>query len=75
MRVEVTITRRYEMDAARVLAESSFEPPPPDAPEDEKREWLRESFWELCGFWRDADHLDGRYVWLVDDDSDAYFWW
>src|SRR5207302_6418297 len=75
MKVEVTITRVYEMDEERVLAEPAFDPPSPDTPYDEKRSWLRESFWELCGFDRDHDHVDGAYVWLVDEDDDADFWW
>lgn len=75
MKVVVTVTREYEMDQAKILAEAGFDPPPPDTPEDEKRAWLRESFYELCGWGRDHDHLDGSYVWLVDEDGDADFWW
>jgi hypothetical protein len=75
VKVEVTTTRVYEMDEQRILAEVTFDPPSPDTPEDEKREWLRESFWELCGTWADRDHVDGKYVWLVDEDADSDFWW
>lgn len=75
MRVVVTVTREYEMDEARILAERSFEPPPSDATQDEKKAWLRESFYELCGFDRDKDHLDGSYVSLVRDDGEADFEW
>lgn len=75
MRVEVTITRTYEMDEKRVLDQRDFDPPPQDAPDAEKRAWLVESFWELCGFERDQDHVDGKYVWLVDEDDDTDFWW
>ncbi len=75
MRVEVTVTRVYEMDEARVLAEPGFEPPPSNATEAEKREWLIESFYELCGWSRDRDHLDGGYVWLMNSDEDSDFVW
>ena len=71
----MTVTRVYEMDEARVLAEPAFEPPPADADEYDRREWLIESFYELCGWGRDQDHLDGRYVWLVDEDGVAEFEW
>lgn len=75
MKVTVTVTRVYEMDEQRVLSEPGFAPPAPDASEDEKRRWLRESFYELCGFDRDQDHVDGKYVWGVDEDSDTEFAW
>ena len=74
MRVRVTIEREYEMDEARVLAEQSFEPPPSDADRLEVRTWLRETFWELCGE-RDRDHIDGSYVWLINEDGDTDFYW
>lgn len=74
MRVELTVTKTFEMDEARVLSEPGFEPPPVDADDNERRAWLRESFWELCGFDRDKDHVDGKYVWLVREDSDSDFY-
>lgn len=75
MKVEVSVTRTYEMNEARVLAEPGFDPPPPDADEDDKREWLIESFYELCGFGRDQDHVDGKFVWLISEDGDSDFRW
>lgn len=75
MRVTVTVTREYEFDTERTLTEPSFDPPPKDADEDDKREWLRESFYELCGWAHDRDHVDGKYVWLVEDDEDHDFRW
>lgn len=75
MKIRVLIEREYEMDEARVLAERDFEPPPDDATPHEKRKWLRESFYELCGPSRDADHLDGSYVRLTDEIGDTEFDW
>lgn len=77
MRVEITVTRVYEMDENRILGDRDFEPPPADATLHEKREWLRESFYELCGFERDQDHLDGSYVKLAHngETADAWFLW
>lgn len=62
MRVVMTVSREFEMDEQRCLAEASFDPPAPDATVDEKQEWLEETFYELCGFERDEDHVDGSYV-------------
>lgn len=62
MKVTMTVTREYEMDEARILAEPTFDPPAADATAAEKRKWLEESFFELCGFQRDEDHVDGSYV-------------
>jgi hypothetical protein len=35
----------------------------------------QESFYELCGFDRDRDHLDGRYVWQEGEEVAAEFDW
>jgi hypothetical protein len=75
MRITATVERVYEMDVARVLAEPGFDPPPPDTPEEFKQRWLRETFWELCGFDRDVDHVDGKYIWLVQESGDVEFDW
>src|SRR5690242_1196301 len=75
VKVVVTVTREYEMDEARILDRWDFDPPPHDAPNAEKREWLIESFWELCGFERDQDHLDGTYVHLDAESSDTDYEW
>ena len=77
MRVVVEITREFEVDAQRILTEPTFAPPSPDASEEEKRDWLRESFYELLFDFRtsDADHVDGQYVKLVDEDSYTDFRW
>ena len=75
MRIEITVTRVYEMDEQRVLNEPRFEPPAPDASAAEKRAWLHESFFELCGFERDQDHLDGSYVKNVDEWSESECDW
>lgn len=75
MKVVVNVTREFEMDEQRVLNEPGFDPPAADASIDEKRRWLRESFWELCGWDRDADHVDGTFVQNVDEDADADFFW
>ena len=55
----MTVEREYEMDEAKVLAEFG----PPEKHGQTKEEFLRESFYELCGFERDQDHIDGSYVW------------
>lgn len=79
MRVTITVRREYEMDERRVLAEAGFEPPGPEAAPAELRAWLRESFYELCGFDRDEDHVDGTYVHLTNDgvreSTEAIFDW
>lgn len=78
LRVVVEITREFEVDAAAILSEPTFDPPKPDASEDEKRAWLRESFYELLFDFRqsDADHVSGgQYVRLVDEDSYTDFRW
>ena len=75
MRIEITVTRVYEMDEARVLSEPGFEPPAPGASAAEKRVWLRETFYELCGWERDDDHLDGSYVKNVDEWTEAEWNW
>lgn len=68
MRVTISVARTFEMDEAKVLAD--FAP----VPEGQTREaFLRESFYELCGFERDEDHIDGSFVRLVDEASDADF--
>lgn len=75
MKVIVTVTREYEMDEARALTEPLFEPPAVDAAPEEKRRWLRESFYELCGFERDEDHLDGSYIRNTDEIGNTEFEW
>ena len=75
MKVVVTVTREYEMDEKRVLNQRDFDPPPADASNAEKRAWLQESFWELSGFERDQDHLDGKFVWNTDEIGDTEFEW
>lgn len=71
----MTVTREYEMDERRVLREPDFEPPARNASQREKRAWLRESFYELCGFDRIQDHLDGKFVWRTIEEVDADFYW
>lgn len=75
MKVTVIVTREYEMDDARILSESAFEPPDPSVPEYETQRWLRETFYELCGFERDQDHIDGSYVKLLDEYSETEWDW
>jgi hypothetical protein len=75
MRIEITLTRVFEMNEQRVLSESGFEPPPVTATAAEKRSWLHESFYELCGFERDQDHVDGSYVRKVDEYGESEFDW
>lgn len=75
VRVRVTVEREFVMDARKVLAEPGFEPPPADAAPEEKRRWLKESFFELCGFSRDEDHLDGSYVLNTNEYDDSDFEW
>ena len=75
MKVRITVEREFEMDEARVLAEPGFEPPLFDASDDVKRDWLRESFYELCGFERDQDHIDGSYVKETNEFVHADFEW
>lgn len=75
MKVAVTVTRTFEMDEQRILTEPGFDPPASDAPVEEKRRWLIESFWELCGFERDQDHLDGSYVHNIGDEGEDEFEW
>lgn len=78
MKVVVEITREFEVDEAAILAEVTFDPPPADASEEDKRDWLRESFYELLFDFRtsDSDHVSaGQYVRLVDEDSYTDFRW
>jgi hypothetical protein len=75
MRVVVTVTREFFMDESRVLSEPDFEPPSPDATNHEKRQWLRESFFELCGFDRDRDHVDGSFVEMREESGEDEFDW
>ena len=77
MKVVVEITREFDVDEAKLLTEPTFDPPPADASEEDKRAWLRESFYELlCDFrTSDADHVDGSFVKLVDEDSYTDFRW
>lgn len=75
MKITVTVTREFEMDEQRILTEPGFDPPASSATEAEKRKWLEESFWELCGFQRDEDHVDGSYVHNTDDRGDSEFEW
>jgi hypothetical protein len=75
MRVVVTVTREYEMDENLLLNQPRFKPPSIDAAPQEKRRWLRESFYELCGFDRDQDHLDGSFVQNTDEIGDTEFDW
>lgn len=75
MKVTIFVEREYEMDETRILAEPGFVPPSSDASEGEKQEWLRESFYELCGFERDEDHIDGSYVHLVSEYAHSDFEW
>jgi hypothetical protein len=77
MKVIVEITREFEVDEQRILAEPLFDPPPVDADPEDKQEWLRESFYELLMDFRssDRDHVDGKYVQLVDEDSYTDFRW
>lgn len=75
MKIAVTITREYEMDETKILGTEDFDPPPSNATIEEKRHWLMESFWELCGFERDVDHLDGTYVHLTDEIAATDFEW
>jgi hypothetical protein len=58
----MTVTREFEMDEARCLADPGFAPPAESASAAEKQVWLEETFYELCGFERDEDHIDGSYV-------------
>jgi hypothetical protein len=75
VKVEITVTRVYDMDEQRVLSEPSFDPPASDAPLQEKRRWLVDSFYELCGWQRDQDHVDGSYVGLSDEYDSVDFEW
>ena len=75
MKVTITVTREYAMDETRILARRDFQPPAADADNDERRRWLADSFWELCGFARDEDHVDGSYVQVMDEYSDTEFEW
>lgn len=75
VRVRITVEREFLMDADRILGRSDFDPPGSTAEPDEVQKWLKESFYELCGYDREEDHVDGSYVWLVKEDSDADFDW
>ena len=75
MEVTITVTRTYKMDTAKCLAESGFAPPDASATEFEKRRWLRETFYELCGFDRDEDHVDGSFVRNTGEVAETEFDW
>ena len=68
MRVTIAVAHTYEMDEERVLAVFADE-----IGEQTREAFLRESCYELCGVERDEDHIDGSYVRLVDEASDADF--
>ena len=74
MEVIVSSYQRYKMDEKKILSEQSFNPPPENATLEEKKAYLRESFYEL-GCDRTQDHVDGTYVWLVSEDGEADFEW
>lgn len=75
MRVVMTVTREYEMDEARILAEPGFDPPAADAPVEVKQRWLEETFFELCGFQRDEDHFNGTLVVNTVEEGETEFDW
>ena len=75
MIVTMTVTRTFTMDEQRILSESGFRPPAETASAEEKRRWLRETFYELCGFERDCDHIDGTYVRNLDEDVEMEVSW
>lgn len=75
MKVIVTVTREYEMDEKRILTEPGFAPPLTSESTTVKRAWLAESFYELCGFQRDQDHVDGTFVRNTDEFGDTEFEW
>lgn len=70
MRVTITVEREYEMDEAKVIAEFGSVMAETGQPLDA---FLRESFFELCGFERDVDHIDGSYVRLLDEYDESHF--
>lgn len=70
----VTVERVYRFDVDRIMRDFGD-----DIRRDIKdydytlSDALRETFYELCGTWADQDHVDGKYVWLEDQDSDLGF--
>lgn len=75
MKVTMTVTRTFEMDSHRVLIEPTFDPPPTNTPPNKLRRWLQESFYELNGWDRDHDHVDGSYVRLVSETGETEWEW
>jgi hypothetical protein len=77
MKVIVEITREFEVDEDAILSEPTFDPPPSEVSVEEKRDWLQESFYELLFDFRtsEKDHVNGKYITLVDEDSYTDFRW
>lgn len=73
LELEVAQTRRYAVDLERIERDFAVELAEDIAGGRTKAQSLRETFFELCGLDRDCDHIDGKYIWLIDDD--AYIDW
>lgn len=62
--VEIEQTRRFAVNIARIRETFGAEIAADVAVGRTERDSLRETFWELCGYERDQDHIDGTYVWV-----------
>ena len=70
--IRATITRTYTMDTERILQDF------PEFAEDiaafggdvKKTIERSDMFFELCGIYRDEDHVNGSYIWVDDVDMD-----
>lgn len=71
LRVEMTVTRSYDFDWAKVKRDM------PEVVEADlalgrtEEQSMHETFYELCGFDRDEDHIDGSYVKLVEETGET----
>lgn len=69
--VEIEQTRRFAVDIARIRETFGAEIAEDVARGRTERDSLRETFWELCGYDRDCDHIDGKYIWVTDENVTA----
>ena len=72
MKIRVTYEREYEMNVERIKRDfaSEISEDMANDPGRSEESVLVETFHELCGFDRDQDHIDGKYVWLCDTHFD-----
>lgn len=66
--VEIEQTRRFAVDIGRIRETFGADIAADVARGRSERDSLREMLWELCGYDRDHDHVDGKYIWVAGED-------